>query len=116
MRVKGGKAPRRSKNRVFKDAKGFWGKRSRCWKMALIGVRRSKQQAYKGRKVRRRDLRSLWIVRVNAAVRTRGMSYNKFIHALGKANIEIDRKILSEIAVRDPKGFDAVFEIVKRHA
>ena len=116
MRVKGGKAPRRSKNRVFKDAKGFWGKRSRCWKMALIGVRRSKQQAYAGRKIRKRDLRSLWIVRVNAAARSRGMSYNRFINALGKANIELDRKILSEIAVRDPKAFDAVFELVKRHA
>lgn len=115
MRVKGGKAPRRSKNRVFKDAKGMWGKRSRCWKMALIGVRRSKQQAYEGRKWRKRDLRSLWIVRLNAATRSRGLSYNAFIHGLGKANIELDRKILSDLAVRDPRAFDAVFEAVKRY-
>jgi large subunit ribosomal protein L20 len=115
MRVKGGKAPRRSKNRVFKDAKGFWGKRSRCWKMALIGVRRAKQVAFDGRKQRKRDLRSLWIVRVNAACRARGMAYSQFVYGLGKANIELDRRSLAELAVRDARAFDAVFEVVKRY-
>ena len=115
MRVKGGKAPRQSKNRVFKDAKGFWGKRSRCWKMALIGVRRAKQQSFDGRKQRRRDMRALWIQRVNAASRMRGLTYSQFIYGLGKANIELDRHSLAEIAVRDPRAFDAVFEVVKRY-
>lgn len=115
MRVKGGSAPRRSKNRVIKEAKGFWGKRKNCWKMARIAVRRSKQQAYVGRKQRKRDLRALWIQRLNAATRSRGLNYSRFVHGLGKANIELDRKTLSEIAIHDPQGFDAVFEVVKRY-
>ncbi|MEZ6188669.1 MAG: 50S ribosomal protein L20 [Planctomycetota bacterium] len=115
MRVKGGSAPRRSKNRVLKEAKGFWGKRKNCWKMARIAVRRSKQQAFTGRKQRKRNLRALWIQRLNAATRARGLSYSRFVHGLGKANIELDRKSLSEIAIHDPQGFDAVFEVVKRY-
>lgn len=115
MRVRGGKAPRRSKNRVFKEAKGFWGKRSSCWKMARIAVRRSKQQAYVGRKLRKRDLRALWITRINAASRSRGLRYGQLIHGLGKANVELDRKILADIAVRDPQAFDAIVEAAKRH-
>lgn len=115
MRVKGGSAPRRSKNRVLKQAKGFWGKRNNCWKMARQAVRRSKQQAYVGRKLRKRDLRALWITRVNAAVRARGLTYSRFMAGLGKAHIEIDRKVLADIAVRDPKAFDAIFETARRY-
>jgi large subunit ribosomal protein L20 len=115
MRVKGGSAPRRSKNRIFKQAKGFYGKRHSCWKFALQIVRRSKQQAYAGRKVKKRDLRSLWITRLNAAARMRGLSYSRLIHGLGKANIELDRKVLADLAVHDPASFDAIVETVKKY-
>ncbi len=115
MRVKGGSAPRRSKNRILKEAKGFYGKRRNCWKTARQVVRRSKQQAFIGRRLRKRTNRSLWITRLNAATRMRGVAYSRFIHALGKANIELDRKVLAEMAVHDPQGFDAVVEAVKSH-
>lgn len=114
MRVKGGSAPRRSKNRTIKEVSGFRGKRKNCWKFALQVARRSKQQAYVGRKVRKRDLRSLWIQRLNAAARQRGLSYSRFINGLGKANVELDRKVLAEIAVSDAKGFDAICDVVKK--
>ncbi len=114
MRVKGGSAPRRSKNRVLKEAKGFWGRRSKCWKMALIAVRRSKQQAFVGRKIRKRDLRALWIQRVNAASRQHGISYNRFIEGLGKASIDLDRRMLADIAVRDPQAFAAVVQALPK--
>lgn len=115
MRVKGGSAPRRSKNRIIKEARGFGGKRNNCWKMARQAVRRSKQQAYVGRKLRKRDNRSLWITRINAAVRSRGLTYSRFISGLGKANVELDRKMLADMAVRDPQAFDAVFEAAKKY-
>jgi large subunit ribosomal protein L20 len=109
MRVKGGSQSRQSKNRVLKAAKGFWGRRGACWKKALIAVRRMHQEAYIGRKLRKRDFRRLWIVRLNAATRMHGVPYSRFVHTLNTAKIELDRRMLSEIAVRDPKGFDAIF-------
>ena len=115
MRVKGGSAPRRAKNRVLKEANGFRGKRKNCWKTARQVVRRSKQQAYVGRKLRKRQLRGLWIQRINAATRMRGLSYSRFLNGLGKANIELNRKVLADIAVHDPKSFDAICESVKRY-
>ncbi len=115
MRVKGGSAPRRSKNRILKQARGFYGKRNNCWKTARQVVRRSKQQAYTGRKLRKRDNRALWITRLNAAARMRGMSYSRLIHGLGKANIELDRKVLADLAVHDPQSFDAIVETVKKY-
>lgn len=114
MRVKGGSAPRRSKNRVLKEAKGFWGRRKACWKKALVAVRRKHQNAYIGRRLRRRNLRSLWIVRVNAASRANGLTYSRFVNALGKAKVEIDRKWLADIAVRDPQAFAAIADAAKR--
>lgn len=114
MRVKGGSAPRRSKNRILKEAKGFWGRRKACWKKAQVAVRRSWQNAYIGRRLRRRDLRELWIVRINAASRTHGVTYSRFVHSLAKNKIEIDRKWLADIAVRDPQAFGAVVEASKR--
>ncbi len=113
MRVSKGPAARRSKNRIFKEAKGFRGKRKNCWKTARQVVRRSKQQAYVGRKLRKRDNRSLWITRINAAARLRGIRYSTFINGLGKAKIELDRKILAELAVSDPKSFDAICQAVQ---
>lgn len=114
MRVKGGSASRRSKNRIIKEAKGFWGKRKNCWKMARIAVRRSKQQAYVGRKLRKRDMRSLWITRISAGCRQHGMNYSRFMHGLGKANIELDRKSLADLAALDPQAFAAVAAKVKQ--
>ena len=112
MRVKGGSAPRRSKNRILKEARGFYGKRKNCWKTARQVVRRSKQQAFVGRKLRKRDNRSLWITRISAAVRSRGLSYSKFMGALTKSEIVLDRKVLADIAVRDSQAFDAVVAAV----
>ena len=112
MRVKGGKGPRRSKNRVFKEAKGFWGGRRKLWKTVMQVVRRSHQFSFRGRRERKRDFRALWIVRVNAAVRSRGMTYSRFIHKLHAANIQLDRKSLAEVALKDPKAFDKIFEMV----
>ena len=113
MRVTKGPAARRSKNRVLKDAKGFYGKRSKCWTTAQQVVRRSKQQAFVGRKLRKRQNRALWITRLNAATRMRDLTYSRFAHGLTKAGIELDRKVLSDIAVRDPQAFDAIVAAVK---
>jgi large subunit ribosomal protein L20 len=114
MRVKGGSQARKSKNRILRQAKGFWTRRHACIKQAMIGVRRSKQQAYAGRKWRKRQLRNLWIIRVNAAVRSLGLRYSQFVHAANKAQVGLDRKMLAEIAVRDPKAFEAVVATAKR--
>ena len=114
MRVKGGSQARQSKNRILKEAKGFWGRRKACWKKALVAVRRKHQEAYIGRKLRKRDFRRLWIVRLNAATRAHGLPYSRFIHAMSTAKVELDRKMLAEIAVRDPKGFDAIVAATKR--
>jgi large subunit ribosomal protein L20 len=114
MRVRGGHAPRKSKNRVFKEAKGFWGGRRKLWKTVLQVVRRSHQEAFKGRKLRKRDMRYLWITRINAAVRARGMSYSIFMGKLAKSGVALDRKSLADIAVRDSKGFDAIFAQVTK--
>jgi large subunit ribosomal protein L20 len=114
MRVKGGAQNRQSKNRILKQAKGFWGRKRNCWKKAMQAVRRSHQEAYIGRKLRKRDFRRLWIVRLNAATRAHGIPYSRFIHAMSVAKVELDRKLLAEVAVRDPKAFDAIVAAVKR--
>lgn len=116
MRVSKGPAARHKKNRILKEASGFRGKRKNCWKTARQVVRRSKQQAFSGRKLRKRDLRALWITRINAASRMRGMNYSRLISSLGKASIELDRKMLAEIAVSDAGAFDAVVSSAKRFA
>jgi large subunit ribosomal protein L20 len=113
MRVKGGKGPRKSKVRVFKEAEGFWGGRRKLWKTVMQVVRRAKHVAFVGRKQKKRDMRRLWIERINAAARMNGMSYSKLVGALKKKNIEIDRKSLADVAVRDPKGFAKIVETAK---
>ena len=113
MRVTKGPAQRQAKNRVLREAKGYRGKRRNCWATAQIVVRRAKHQAFTGRKERKRDMRSLWITRLNAAARQNGLSYSRLIHGLGKAQIELDRRQLAEMAVSDPQGFTAVVEQVK---
>jgi large subunit ribosomal protein L20 len=101
------------KKQVLKHAKGAFGARSKLWKAAKENVERGWKYAYRDRKNKKRDFRRLWIVRINAAARQHDMSYNVFINGLGKAGIEIDRKILADIAVRDPQAFGALADKVR---
>src|SRR5215475_3722490 len=103
----------RAKKRLFRKVKGFVGGRRRLLRTATETLVRSGVYAFRDRRRRRRDLRSLWIIRVNAAVRERGLRYGEFINGLAKAKIELDRKSLSEMAIADPGAFDAVVELVK---
>ena len=101
------------KRRLMKSAKGFWGARHRQYKVMRESVHRAWAYAYTGRRLKKRDFRRLWILRVNAATRARGMMYSRFIHGLKKAGVELDRKVLSELAIRDPKAFDRLVEMAK---
>ena len=101
------------KKQVLKHARGAFGARSKLWKAAKENVERGWKYAYRDRKNKKRDFRRLWIVRINAAARQHDMSYNVFINGLGKAGIEIDRKILADIAVRDPQAFGALADKVR---
>jgi large subunit ribosomal protein L20 len=104
-RVKRGFKARRRRNKVLKLAKGYRGARSKLFRSATEAVDRALNYAFRDRRVKKRDFRSLWITRINAASRINGLSYSKFIFGLKKANVEIDRKVLADIAVTDPKGF-----------
>jgi large subunit ribosomal protein L20 len=101
------------KKQILKHAKGAFGARSKLWKAAKENVERGRKYAYRDRKNKKRDFRRLWIVRINAAARQHDMSYNVFINGLGKAGIEIDRKILADIAVRDPQAFGEIADKVR---
>lgn len=105
MRVKRGFKARHRRQKVLKLAKGFRGGRSKLYRTAAGAVDRALRYAYRDRKVRKRDFRSLWIARINAAVRMYGVSYSKFFHGMKAANIGLDRKVLAELAVSDPQGF-----------
>jgi len=113
MRVKRGFKARRRRNRVLKLAKGYRGRRKNCYKRANQAVERALDYASRDRARRKRDFRSLWIVRINAASRGVGLSYSKLIAGLIKAQVALDRKILADLAVADPQGFSAVAKIVK---
>ena len=113
MRVKKGFKARRRRNRVLKLAKGFRGRRKNCYKRANQAVQRALDYATRDRARRKRDFRSLWIVRINAAARDSGISYSKLIAGLSKAKVALDRKILAELAVADPKAFGAIANMVK---
>ena len=108
MRTTLGVARRRKKNRLFQNAKGYTGGRGRLYRSVKETVVRAEAFAFRDRRVRKREFRKLWIIRINAAVRERGMRYSEFIHGLIKANIELDRKSLSEIAIADAAAFDAI--------
>jgi len=114
MRTRKGAARNQAKKRVFRRAKGYTGGRGRLFRSAKETLLRSGQFAYRDRRVRRREFRKLWIIRINAAVRERGLRYNEFIAGLKQAHIGLDRKMLAEMAVRDPKAFDHVVEVVKQ--
>ena len=111
MRVKRGFKARRRRNRVLKLAKGFRGRRKNCFKRANQAVQRALDYASRDRARKKRDFRSLWIVRINAAARLSGVSYSKFIAALLKAKVGLDRKVLADIAVADPAGCAAIAKI-----
>ena len=113
MRVKGGVVTRRRHKRLLKRAEGFRGRRSSCFKLAKRAVQRAMQHAYRGRRLKKRDFRALWISRINAGVRMAGLSYSRFINGMQKANITLDRKVLAHIAVRSPADFAIIAEKAK---
>src|SRR4051794_3917519 len=113
MRVKKGVKARRRRNRVLKLAKGYRGRRKNCYRRANQAVERALDYASRDRQRRKRDFRSLWIVRINAAARAVGLSYSRLIAGLTKAKVAIDRKILADLAVHDPAGFASVAQIAK---
>jgi large subunit ribosomal protein L20 len=103
----------RRKRRLLKAAKGHWGGHSKLHKVLKENLHRSWAYAYEGRKLKKRDFRSLWIVRINAACRARGIAYSRFVKGLSTAGLTIDRKTLSELAIHEPKAFDAFVEQAK---
>ncbi|MBW2740790.1 MAG: 50S ribosomal protein L20 [Deltaproteobacteria bacterium] len=108
MRVKRGFKTNRRRKKILKMAKGYRGGRSKLFRSAINAVDKALMYAYRDRKTRKRDFRRLWIARINAAARMNSLSYSKFIHGLKLANIEIDRKVLAELAVSDPSGFTKI--------
>jgi large subunit ribosomal protein L20 len=114
MRTTTGSTRRQSKKRLFKRVKGYRGGRSKLLRTAKETSLRSGAYAYRDRRTKKREFRKLWIIRLNAACRMRDIRYSEFIHGLKKANIELDRKTLSEMAIHQPQDFDAVVEQVKQ--
>jgi len=112
-RVKRAVNAKKNHRKVLKLAKGYYGAKSKLFKMANQAVMKSLAYAYVGRKQKKREYRQLWIARINAATRANGISYSKFISGLKQANIEINRKMLSEMAIHDPAGFTKLVEMVK---
>ena len=112
-RVKRGVTARKRHKKVLKKAKGYFGARSRIYRVAKQAVIKAAQYAYRDRKQRKRQFRALWIIRINAAAREHGLSYSLFINVLKKANIEIDRKILADLAIHNKDAFAAIVERVK---
>ncbi len=112
-RIKRGVTAKRRHKKVLSMAKGYYGARSKIFRVAKQAVIKAAQYSYRDRKQRKRDFRSLWIVRINAATRTRGISYSKFIEGLKKINIFLNRKILSDMAIYDEKSFNLIIDKVK---
>ena len=112
-RVKGAMMTRKRRNKTLKLAKGYFGAKSKHFKMAKQAVMKSGQYAYIGRKQKKRDFRRLWITRISAACKLNGMNYSTLMNGLNKAGINLNRKMLSEIAISDPAGFTAIVEKAK---
>lgn len=112
-RIKGALATRKRRKKVLKLAKGYWGAKSKHFKMAKQAVMKSGNYAYIGRKQRKRDFRRLWITRISAAAQLNGMNYSTFMNGLKKANVGLNRKMLAEIAVADPAAFAALVKTAK---
>lgn len=113
MRVKRGVAARAKHKKILKAAKGMQHNRTRSFRLAKQAVTRALQYAYRDRRNKKRDLRGLWITRINAAARLQGTTYSKLMAGLKKANVELDRKILADLAATEPKAFEAVVKSVK---
>ena len=112
-RVRKGAARHRARKRVLKAAKGYRGSPGRLYRLAKEAIVRAQVNARVGRKLRKRDFRGLWIIRISAACQQRGIRYSQFVNGCKKANIQLNRKMLSEIAIADPAGFDAIVETAK---
>lgn len=112
-RVKRGFKARRRRNKVLKAAKGYRGSHSKLYRSATVAIDRALQYAYRDRRNKKRDFRRLWIIRINAAARENGMSYSQLMGGLNKAGIDLDRKILSDMAINDPAGFTKVVEMAR---
>ena len=112
-RIKGAMMTRKRRNKVLKAAKGYWGAKSKHFKMAKQAVMKSGNYAFAGRKIKKRDFRRLWITRISAACKANGMNYSTFMNGLKKANVTLNRKMLSEIAISDPAAFTALCEQAK---
>jgi len=113
-RVKRGTKKRMRRTKVLKLAKGYWGARSRNYRTAKEAVERALLYSYRDRRTRKRDFRRLWIIRIKAAAENNGLSYSRFMHGLRKLNIELDRKILAELAVNSPQTFFRIVQKVKQ--
>ena len=113
-RVKRGVVTKKRHKRLLKKAKGFWGQRKSVFKRASETVLRAMAFATKGRKLKKRDMRALFITRIKAAVVSNGLSYSKFIHGLKVARVELNRKMLSQIAIYDPQSFSTIVELAKK--
>ncbi|MBK6896453.1 MAG: 50S ribosomal protein L20 [Alphaproteobacteria bacterium] len=107
-RVKGGARAHARHRKVIKKAKGYYGRRKNCFRTAVQAVEKAGQYAYRDRRVKKRDFRALWIQRINAGVRQHGLTYSQFIHGLKLCAIELDRKVLSDLAIRNPAEFEAL--------
>ena len=116
MRVKRGNVLRKRHKKILKLAKGFIGARSRIFKVANTAVMKKLKYQYRDRRNKKRTMRRLWIVRINAAVRQHGLSYSKFMNALKKADIQVNRKMLAEMAVNEPEAFSVIVESAKAKA
>ena len=112
-RIKRAVNAQKKRRKIMKLAKGFWGAKSKQYRAASEQVARSLRYAFTGRKLRKRDFRSVWITRINAAARLNGMSYSTFINGLKKQNITVNRKMLADLAVNDPAAFAKLVEIAK---
>lgn len=113
-RVKGAVSTRKRRNRVLKSAKGYWGAKSKHFKMAKQAVMKSGNYAYVGRKHRKRDFRRLWITRISAACRLNGLNYSSFMGLIKKNSIVLNRKMISEICISDPKAFTSLVESIRK--
>ena len=113
-RVKRAMMTRKRRNKILKMAKGYWGSKSKHYKMANQAMMKSLTYAYTGRRLKKRDFRRLWITRISAACKANGMNYSTFMHGLKVAGIEINRKMLSELAISDPAAFTKLVEIAKK--
>ena len=112
-RIKAAVTAHKKRRKIMKAAKGYYGAKSKQYRAAKEQVMRSLRYAYIGRKLRKRDFRQLWIARINAAARLNGMSYSRFMNGLKKANIDLNRKVLADLAVNDPAGFAKLVDTVK---